>query len=142
MSSSIALSPLLKSMRVAASGIHAQNQRMLIISQNLAHAGMRTSPQDTPYQRQVIELISRLDKKSGSHLIHIKGIRKDPRPFERIYAPDDPMSDKTGYVLESNVKAPTEMVDLRETGRSHESVVRAFEKSLAMFQNTIGLLKN
>lgn len=138
----IALSPLLKAMRVAASGIYAQNQRMLIVSQNLAHAGLRSSPKVQPYQRQVITMASKLDKKSGTNLIVVKGIRKDPTPPTRLYAPDEPLADEAGYVLETNVKAPNEMIDMRETGRSHESAVRAFEKSLSMFQNTISLLKN
>lgn len=138
----VQLSPLIKALRVSASGIHAQNQRLLVISQNLAHAGMRTSPQSSPYQRQVIALTSQLDKKSGAYMIHIKGVRNDKTPFERIYAPEDPVADESGYVLESNVKAPSEMIDLREASRSHESSVRAFEKTLAMFQNTISLLKN
>lgn len=138
----IALSPLLKSMRVAASAIYAQNQRMLIVSQNLAHAGMRSSPKIPPYQRQVITMQSKFDKKSGTQLLTVTGVRKDHTPFTRLYAPDDPLSDADGYVLESNVKAPNEMIDLRETSNSHESAVKAFERSLAMFQNTISLLKN
>lgn len=136
------LSPLLKAMRVAASSIYAQNQRMLVISQNLAHAGMRTSPDKIPYQRRIVSIASQWDPKLQINLIRVKGIKKDPTQPNRIYAPDDPVADKRGYVLESNVKSSNELVDLRETGRNHESVVRAFEKSLSMFQNTINILKN
>jgi flagellar basal-body rod protein FlgC len=135
-------SPLIKAMYVATSGMQAQNQRVLIISQNLANAGTRAEKGEMPYQRQVISFHTVLDKKTGANLIEVKDIKKDGAPPVRIYSPGDPAADQSGYVYESNVKPMEEIADMREAGRSHEANLRAFEKILLMMQNTIGILKN
>jgi flagellar basal-body rod protein FlgC len=140
--SAIQLSPLLKAMHVSSSAISAQNQRVLLISQNLAHSGMRTSTKETPYERQVMSFKTVYDKGLGIELIKTKALTKDKSSFKRIYAPEDPVADENGYILETNVNPATEISDLREAGRGHEASLRAFEKVLGMLQNIIGLLKH
>lgn len=135
-------SSLTKAMQVATSGMQVQNQRILVISQNLANAGTRADKGEEPYQRQVISFHTVLDKKTGANLVKVKKIGKDGAPPVRVYSPGDPAADKEGYVYESNVKPMAEIADMREAGRSHEANLRAFEKILSMLQNTIGILKN
>ncbi|MCX7338801.1 MAG: flagellar basal body rod protein FlgC [Alphaproteobacteria bacterium] len=135
------LSPLAKAMRIATAGMQAQDQRILIISQNLANAGAKATPGTMPYQRKTISFQTVLDKKQGVELLKLKKIGRDTSPMNKSYNPHDPAANKDGYVLESNVKPMIELADMREASRSHEANLRAFEKSLSMFQNTISLLK-
>lgn len=135
-------SPLFQAMQVATSGMQVQNQRILVISQNLANSGTRAENGEQPYQRQVISFHTVLDKKTGANLVKVKRIGKDGTPPVKIYSPGDPSADKDGYVYESNVKPMGEIADMREAGRSHEANLRAFEKILLMLQNTISILKN
>lgn len=135
-------SPLLSAMHVSSSAMQTQNQRILLISQNLAHAGMRSNPKNPPYQRQVLSFQSFFDKKLQTEVVCVKKIGKDQTPAARVYSPGDPSADKDGYVLESNVKSMIELADMREAGRSHEANLKAFEKILSMMQNTVSLLKN
>jgi flagellar basal-body rod protein FlgC len=133
---------LSRALYAATSGMNAQNQRVLVISQNLANSNTRpTFPGEMPYRRRVISLKSAYDANIGAELVKVKSIRPDLSPFSKIYAPEDPAADSQGFVLEANVKPMVEMVDLREASHQHEANVRAFEKILGMLTNVISLLK-
>jgi flagellar basal-body rod protein FlgC len=136
------LSPLSKAMQVAASSIHAQSQRMLVISQNLAHAGVQTNTKEIPYQRRVVAFKSVYDPTMQANLLRIQQIGMDKTPPRRVYDPGNPVADEQGYILESNINAAIELNDMREASRSHESSVRALEKALGMLQSMTTLLKS
>ena len=136
-------SPLTRALYTATSGMQVQNQRILVISQNLANTNTRsTHPGELPYRRQLVSLKGTFDKKIGAQIVQVNAIRQDQSPFERIYAPEDPVADKNGFVLESNVKPMVEMVDLREASHQHEANLKAFEKILGMLSMTVSLLKS
>ncbi|CAO5676886.1 MAG: Flagellar basal-body rod protein FlgC [Holosporales bacterium] len=133
---------LIKGLHVATSGMIAQGKRLLVITQNIANAASRSdTPGGAPYARKLVRFQSYIDKKTGANLVRVKNIKTDKTPFRKIYSPGDPGADETGHVLESNVQPLIEMADMREAGRSHEAVTKAFEKILQMLQNTIGFLK-
>ncbi|CAO4841692.1 MAG: Flagellar basal-body rod protein FlgC [Holosporales bacterium] len=133
---------LIKGLHVATSGMIAQSKRLLVITQNIANAASRSdTPGGAPYARKLVRFQSYIDKKTGANLVRVKNIKTDKTPFRKIYSPGDPGADETGHVLESNVQPLIEMADMREAGRSHEAVTKAFEKILQMLQNTIGFLK-
>jgi flagellar basal-body rod protein FlgC len=136
-------SPLSRALYTATSGISAQNQRVLLISQNLANSNTRpVYPGDLPYRRRIMSLKSTYDPELGTEIVKVKKIQFDNAPFSKIYAPEDPAADSKGFVLEANVKPMVEMVDLREASHQHEANVRAFEKILNMLNNVVSLLKN
>lgn len=143
MALSKAQSTLSRALYTTISGMIAQNKRMLIISENLANAGVRnTVAGEAPYRRRVPTFKTFFDKKSKSQFVAVSKIQKDKAPFPKIFAPEDPAADKNGFVYESNVRAVMEMADMRETMRSHEGCLKAYERILSMLQNTINLLKN
>ncbi len=132
-----------RALHIATSGMIVQNKRMLVISENLANAGVRNpAPGVMPYKRRVASFKAVFDKKTRSNIVEIGKIHFDKTPFTKTYAPEDPVADKDGFVYESNVKPILEMADMREASRSHEGNLRAYERILAMLQNTINLLKN
>lgn len=132
---------LVKGLHVATSGMIAQNKKLLAISQNIANAGSRSSTNSLPYARKTLKFTSYMDKKLGAELVKVERVKTDKTAFRRVYSPNDPMADKDGYVLETNVNPILEMSDMRDAGRSHEASTKAYEKILQMLQNMIGLLK-
>lgn len=136
-------STLSRALYTTISGMIVQNKRMLIISENLANAGVRnTVVGQMPYKRRVPSFQTFFDKKSKAQLVSLGKINKDRTPFPKIFAPEDPAADKDGFIYESNVRAVLEMADMREAVRSHEGCLKAYERILSMLQNTINLLKN
>ena len=136
-------STLSSALHFSTAGMIAQNKRMLIISENLANAGVRNVlPNVMPYRRKMPAFKIVHDKKTNLNLIKMYKIHHDKTPFTKIFAPNDPVADKEGFVYESNVKSIIEMADMRETSRSHEGNLKAYERILNMLQNTISLLKN
>ena len=133
---------LTRALYISTSGMIVQNKRMLIVSENLANAGVKnTVAGEMPYRRRIPAFKTIYDKKKKTDLVTLGRIHHDKSPFPKVYAPDDPAADKNGYVLESNVNPILEMSDMRDAGRSHEAATKAFEKILQMLQNLLGLLK-
>lgn len=136
------MSSIQKSLQVLTQGMKVQKERLLVISQNLSNAGNRAvSPDVHPYRRKMISFTSKLDKKTGVENVAVSSISRDPKPFERVYAPGEPGADKDGYVEVSNVNMFTEIADLQEGTRSHEANLKALERIFGMLHETISLLK-
>lgn len=135
------LSHLSKALRVSVAAMRAQDQRVFIVTQNLANANVRSSsPDKDPYRRKTITFKSVFDKSEGVNVLSVE-TREDTTPFNKVYSPSDPAADTRGFVLEPNVRPLVELMDLREASRAHEASLRAFERVLSMIQNNISLLK-
>lgn len=136
------VSDLNKSLKVSTAGMTAQNKRMLIISQNMANANTKAeSPDAKPYQRKTVSMGSQYDMKSGVSTVGVKSVGVDSSPFKEVYSPGDPAANDKGIVLMPNVNPMMEMMDMREAGLSHEANLRAYEKTLRMMEETVGILK-
>jgi flagellar basal-body rod protein FlgC len=132
---------LINGLRIATSGMIAQNKRLAVITQNIANAGSKSATTGMPYGKKSADLVSYIDKKSGVEMVKIKKVGINNQSYKRVYNPSDPLADKDGYILESNVNTILEMSDMRDASRSHEAATKAFEKILQMLHNMIGLLK-
>ena len=143
MSNPFSLSTLQKIMHVALSGMMAQKERFLVVSQNLANVGSRASQAGTdPYARKTISFVSEMDRKKGVEVVKVKKVDKDSSPFPLVHAPHDPAANADGFVAETNVKGLVEMTDAMESKRAYEANLKSYEKALSMQQDAIGLLKN
>jgi flagellar basal-body rod protein FlgC len=129
-------------MFVTTSAIAAQNQRVLLLSQNIANANIKTTPGAPIYERQLAVFESAWNPQVKTNLLRVKKIMKDKSPPIKTYAPGDPMADAAGYVQQPDISPIMEMTDMRQAGRSHEAALRAFEKVLSMLQNTLSVLKS
>ncbi|MDP2194028.1 MAG: flagellar basal body rod C-terminal domain-containing protein [Alphaproteobacteria bacterium] len=134
---------LLKGLYVATSGMVAQNQRTLAITQNIGNAQSRsTKPGEMPYQRKIPIFETYYDPAKDVNMVRVSKIHVDKSPPKRIYSPSDPGADEQGFVLETNVQPVSEIADMRDAARSHEAATKSFEKILQMLQSIIGVLKN
>lgn len=135
------ISALTKSLHISTAAIIAQNQRVLVLSQNIANAEIKAAPGHDVYKRQLVSFHNVYDRKIKAPLLRVKKIiHVNDEPIKN-YSPGDPMADKDGFTRQPNIKPINEMADVREASRSHESNLRAFERILMMLQNTVGLLK-
>lgn len=137
------VSDLKKALKMSAAGMGAQMRRLRVIAENLANVDTRaTTPGGDAYRRKLISFQNKHDFKNDLHLVQIKSVSRDQSPFKMVYSPNDPGANEEGFVAQSNVNPFIEMADMREASRSHEANLRAFERTLSLFQETIGLLRN
>lgn len=134
---------LMNSLHIAASGMHAQSDRLRVVSENIANADSTgTRPGEQPYRRKTISFKNQLDRELGVDLVGAAKYGTDNSEFPMKYEPNNPMADANGYVKYPNVKPMVEMVDMREARRGYEANLNVVEVSKSMLMQTIGMLKN
>jgi len=133
---------LLKSSRIAVSGMKAQSERLRVISENMANVdSLAQSPDGTPYRRKVVTFKSELNKVDNYNQVKVSKVGNDKSDFQRRYDPTHPAADKDGYVLTPNVNPLIEMMDMREAERSYEANLSVITSSRQMLNKTIELLR-
>jgi flagellar basal-body rod protein FlgC len=127
-------------MRVAASGMRAQQARMRIIAENLANASStaRTAGGD-PYRRQAP--VFEPSAVGGGQGVRMSGVEPDQRAFRSTYDPGHPAADPAGYVKLPNVDPLIEALDMKEAQRAYEANLNVIETARAMEMRTLDLLK-
>ena len=131
------------SLSLSASGMKAQSLRMRVISENIANADTTgNGPNALPYRRQVVTFANELDKATGTQMVKVDEIARDPGEFQRKYMPGHPSADNDGYVLYPNVNSLVETMDMREAQRSYEANLNVIEVSRMMLTRTIDMLRS
>lgn len=133
---------LLTALKISASGLSAQRNRVGVISSNLANANTTHSAEGGPYKRKEIifqevkasEFDKHLDK-AGKKLSGVKTPRvvADQTPGPRVFDPGHPDADKDGYVSMPNVNVVTELTDIMQASRAYEANVMAMKSAKEMF---------
>ena len=133
---------LADTIRVSSSGLKTQQDRLKVVAQNIANAestGTRNGQE--PYRRKTISFKNTLDRETGITMVKTDKVDVDRSAFPSKYAPNHPLADANGYILESNVNPITEMIDMREARRGYEANLNVIEASKSMLSQTIGLLR-
>ena len=134
----MSLSPLLGALNHVNAGIKVQNERTLLIAENIANAG---SKGQIPYSQKLMSLKEGFDKNLGMKVVQISKIFSSQKPFESIYEPGNPAADINGNVKSSNVSIPMEMANLREVSINQMEQTEVFKKVMECYRNTISILK-
>jgi len=134
---------LINAIGISASGMHAQGDRLRVISENIANADTAPlSPGDDPYRRKTVLFKNVLDKELGADVIKTDKISEDmTSPFRLKYMPDHPGADANGYVKLPNINTLVEVMDMREAQRSYEANLGMIETSKSMMTHTLDLLR-
>ncbi len=134
---------IMNAIGIAASGMHAQGDRLRVISQNIANADTAaTGPNAEPYRRKTITFKNAMDKELGAEIVQNGGIREDMRsPFRLKFQPDHPGADANGYVKLPNINTLIEVMDMREAQRSYEANLGMVEIARGMLNRTLDLLR-
>ncbi|MFQ3307171.1 MAG: flagellar basal-body rod protein FlgC [Candidatus Midichloriaceae bacterium] len=120
--------PLTNSIKISASGMQAQNNRLKIVAQNIANSNVtgRTS-EENPYRRQVIFFKNVYDKNLGTKILKADKVQEDQSPFILKYEPNHPAADSKGFVKYPNVNLIIETIDSKEAQRSFDANLSALE---------------
>lgn len=136
------MDPLTTSLKVAATGLGAQSERLRVVSENLANAQStaKTSAED-PYTRKTISFSAQLDRESGVAYVNTTRISTDPSNFPVEYLPGHEAADDKGYVKMPNVNMLIEMADMREANRSYEANLQVIKQARELISMTIDLMR-
>ncbi|TCT13539.1 flagellar basal-body rod protein FlgC [Tepidamorphus gemmatus] len=133
---------LIKSMKIAASGLRAQSARMRVISENLANANSTAlDPGGDPYRRQIPSFKSTFDRELQANVVEPGRTRLDRSEFTLRYEPGHPAADANGYVKLPNVNTLVEMTDMREAQRSYEANLNVVRSARSMLMRTLDILR-
>ena len=129
-------------MKVSASGMRAQSERLRVVAENLANANSTgDTPGADPYRRKVPVFKDYLDRTTGSQHVQVARVAYDRTPFSLEYDPAHPAANEEGYVKLSNVNSLIESMDMREAQRSYEANLGALEAARNMAAATLRILE-
>jgi flagellar basal-body rod protein FlgC len=130
------------SMRIAATGLHAQTARMRVIAENLANADSAgKAPGDEPYRRRVPTFEAKFDAGVGGQIVQVGRLGYDMSDFQSRYEPGHPAADTNGYVQYPNVDPLIEAMDMREAQRTYEANLNVVTVTRQMLGRTLDILR-
>jgi flagellar basal-body rod protein FlgC len=134
---------IMNAIAISASGMHAQGDRLRVISENIANADTAAAaPGEEPYRRKMVTFKNVMDKESGNNEVEVAKIGQDTTtPFKLKYMPGHPGADENGYVKLPNVNTLVEVMDMREAQRSYEANLGMIEIARGMMGRTLDLLR-
>jgi flagellar basal-body rod protein FlgC len=137
------MTDFLSSLKIAATGLHAQNARMRVIAENLANADSAgKAPGDEPYRRRIPTFQAIMDSDAGGEVVKVGKIALDMTDFQERYEPGHPAADKNGYVKYPNVDPLIEAMDMREAQRTYEANLNVVSVTRQMLGRTLDILKS
>jgi flagellar basal-body rod protein FlgC len=137
------MDPLSTALKVAASGMNAQSERLRIVSENLANAqSTGDTPGAEPYRRKTITFAAEVDRASGSAVVDVTSISRDLSAFPTEFQPGHEAADEDGYVKMPNVNVLVEMADIREANRGYEANLQVIKQARDLISMTIDLMRN
>jgi len=137
-------------MRICASGLTAERERMDVIAENLANARTTRTPDGGPYRRKIVlfepilQEIEDEDDESGVRTAGVKATRVGVdrvTDFERVLDPGHPDAGPDGMVVYPNVNTVMEMADLITAMRAYEANLTAQENFVRMAERALDLLR-
>ncbi|KQT86012.1 flagellar basal body rod protein FlgC [Aurantimonas sp. Leaf443] len=136
------MDPIVSSLKIAASGLEAQSNRLRIVSENIANArSTGETPGSDPYRRKTVSFESELDRLTGANMVKIGRYDTDRSDFTIEHDPGNPAADADGYVKTPNVNMLSEMADMREANRSYEANLQVIKQGRDLISMTIDLLR-
>ena len=137
------MNDFLSSLKIAATGLHAQTARMRVIAENLANADSAgRTPEDEPYRRRVPTFQAVMDREMGGNTVEIGKVAYDQSDFPTRFEPGHPAADATGYVRYPNVNSLIETMDMRQAQRSYEANLNVVTVTRQMMGATLDILRS
>lgn len=131
------------SLRIAATGMHAQTARMRVIAENIANADSAgKTPGADPYRRRIPTFESHFDQAVGGQIVEVGRLALDQTEFTTRYEPGHPAADASGYVKYPNVNPLIEAMDMRQAQRSYEANLNVVTVSRQMLGRTLDILRS
>jgi flagellar basal-body rod protein FlgC len=136
---------LIAGLEVTAGALDAQKTRLDLVAQNIANAQTTRTPDGGPYQRRVVafetQLLQAMNGAGAAETVRVGAITTDPTPGQRVYNPQHPDADGSGFVTMPNVNLPYEMVDLLTASRAFEANLSFAKSARQMAEKTLEIGK-
>ena len=126
---------MLNIMRIAGTGMQAENLRLNAIASNIANAGEVHTPGTQGYQAKKVVFEATLKG------VQVKSVETDKTPGKLEHNPGHPLADAGGYIEHSNVNPIEEMLDMISASRSYQMNVEVFNNAKQLTLKTIQLLR-
>lgn len=132
-----------KLLRVSASAMAAQRERMNVIASNMANVNTTRTEEGGPYKRRdvIFSTMPLEDNPAELEGVQVEEVVKEDKPPRMIYDPGHPDADKDGFVAMPDINVIEEMVNMMTAFRAYEAAVATFNTSKAMFIKTLELGK-
>jgi flagellar basal-body rod protein FlgC len=130
------------SLKIAATGLHAQTARMRVIAENIANAdSVARTPDEDPYRRRVPTFRAEFDRALGGTTVEVGRLAYDMSDFTTRFEPGHPAADAEGYVKYPNVNTLVEAMDMREAQRTYEANLNVVTVTRQMLGRTLDILR-
>ncbi|MDX2264364.1 MAG: flagellar basal body rod protein FlgC [Hyphomicrobiales bacterium] len=133
---------LAASLRIAATGLYAQGERIRVASENMANANSTgATPGAAPYARRTISFDAAFDDALQATVVRVRGVEADPTAFRLERDPSHPAADAAGMVKTPKIDMLVEMADIREANRSYEANLQVVKRAREMLSLTVDLMR-
>ena len=132
---------------IGGTALNAQLIRMNTTASNLANAGTTASSEQEAFRGKRTVFKALMDQEmthAGAQYVggvKVDKIVDDQKPIPKVYDPNNPMSDKDGFVYQSNVNEVTEMVDMMAASRSYQNNVEVVNPARELMMRTLEVIK-
>ena len=141
----MSLNRIFGSFDVSGSAPSAEQARMKAIADNIANASTTRTPEGGPYRRQrvVFETVLRecADGTKQTAGVRVAAVRKSDAPPLRVFDPDHPDADATGFVAYPDVSVPSEMIDMIAAARAYEANLEAIKNFKGMVNKALAIAR-
>lgn len=132
----------LNSLKISASGLHAQSARMRVIAENIANVDSAgKTPDEEPYRRRIPTFKAEFDREMGGYNVKIGRMALDQSEFDSRFEPGHPAADENGYVRYPNINPLIEAMDMREAQRTYEANLNVVSSTRQMVGRTLDILR-
>ncbi|MGA7180216.1 MAG: flagellar basal body rod protein FlgC [Thiobacillaceae bacterium] len=125
--------------KVSGSAMHAQAERLNVVSSNIANADSAVSSDGKAYKAKQVVFSTVPMEGEGSNGVQVAAVIDDPSPMKTVYEPKNPLADEKGYVTMPNVNVVEEMVNMISASRSYQSNVDVMNTAKTLLLKTLTL---
>jgi flagellar basal-body rod protein FlgC len=124
---------------IAVSGLRAQSLRMNVISGNIANSATTRADDGQPYRRQDVVLTTSPDGLGGVDTMDV--VDDANAVGKKSFDPGNPNADPAGWVQNSNVELPMEMMNLVTASRAYQANAAVLKRYQELSDVTLELLR-
>ncbi len=137
---------LFKVFNVAGSALNAQTIRLNTTASNLANAESVNGDASKVYRARHPVFQAMMDSSSDEFAdqdaavgVRVLGVVESTAPPQMRYQPDNPLSNKDGYLFSSNVNSIEEMTNMISANRSFATNIEAINTARDLLLKTISM---
>lgn len=137
----------LSALRISASGLSAERERVDLAASNLANANSTRGPDGQPYKRldpvmRSTPFEATLSAEGGQAAgVEVAQVVADQSPGRKVYSPGHPDADANGFVTLPNINPVNEVVNLMTASNAYNANASAVETLKGMAERALAIGK-